>query len=107
MCAFSALSALALVAGCFSDDRPHSDVSALPQSPTGVLDLNDQPFDLWRANSSSATVVVFIRSDCPISNRFAPEINRLVKLYQPRGVVFYLVYVDPTETADAIRRHLK
>ncbi len=75
--------------------------------PIYLLDLRGNPFDLWQHQKQAVvTVVVFIRTDCPISNRFAPEIDRLCALYQPRGVAFYLIYVDPRETADGIRQHL-
>lgn len=78
-----------------------------------LLDLDGQPFDLWLQSpsaiqtSQAITVVVFTRSDCPIANRFAPEISRLCEKYQPQGVNFFLVYVDPREQPTAIRRHLQ
>src|SRR5262249_52982333 len=53
------------------------------------------------------TVVVFTRTDCPISNRAAPEVRRLCEKYGPSGVSFYLIYVDPREQSDAIREHLR
>ncbi len=81
-------------------------VERLGASPVRLLDLDGKPFDLWQ-ESHSATVIVFARSDCPISNRFAPEIRRLYETYHLRGVEFYLVYVDPDEKPDKIRQHLK
>jgi hypothetical protein len=71
------------------------------------LDLDNQQLDFWQLSPERVTVAVFARSDCPISNRFAPEIRRLYETYQPRGVDFYLVYVDPAEEPQTIRRHLK
>lgn len=50
---------------------------------------------------------VFARSDCPISNRYAPEVRRLYEEYSPRGVAFWLVYPDPDETGESIRGHLE
>ena len=78
----------------------------LDQQPIRLLDLDDQPFDLWKTQAA-VKVVVFARSDCPISNRCAPEIRRLYDAYQSRGVEFYLVYVDPREQPEAIRRHMR
>jgi thiol-disulfide isomerase/thioredoxin len=89
--------------GCVNDSR---DSVGLGQRMVRLLDLDGQPFDLWQ-KSGAVTVVLFARSDCPISNRYAPEIRRLCEEYQPRGVAFYLVYVDPREQPDAIRRHLQ
>lgn len=52
-------------------------------------------------------VLVFTATECPISNRYAPEIRRLRSKFAARGVAFRLVYADPSETAEAIRRHLR
>jgi hypothetical protein len=71
-----------------------------------LFDLDGKAFDFWKQVQTRLTVVVFTRSDCPISNRFAPEIRRLYDKHQPQGVDFYLVYIDPRETPDRIRRHL-
>lgn len=71
-----------------------------------LLDLDGQHFDLWQ-KPGAITVVLFTRSDCPISNRSAPEIRRLYDAYNSQGVEFFLVYVDPNEHVDSIRRHLQ
>jgi hypothetical protein len=54
-----------------------------------------------------ATVLLFVRSDCPISNRYAPEVRRIYDLYVAKGIQFYLVYPDPDATSKTIRRHLE
>ena len=56
---------------------------------------------------AKAVVFLFTRSDCPISNRYAPEVERLHSKFAPGGFEFWLVYVDPTESDDAIRRHVQ
>jgi cytochrome oxidase Cu insertion factor (SCO1/SenC/PrrC family) len=95
--------------GCGKDDADRS-ISAEAEIPkpasVRLLDLDDQPFDLWAPGRAAITVVLFMRTDCPISNQCAPEIRRLYDIYHARGVEFFLVYVDPSEPADAIRRHL-
>ena len=53
-----------------------------------------------------ATALVFTRTDCPIANQAAPEIERVRALYADRGVRFWLVYVDPQEPASRVRTHL-
>jgi hypothetical protein len=56
-------------------------------------------------------VFVFVRSDCPISNRYAPELERLRRQFAAsareasRRVQFWLVYVDPHDTPAAIATH--
>ena len=52
------------------------------------------------------TVLLFVRTDCPLSNRYAPEIQRLAGQYTSDGVNFWLVYPDRAETAASIRKHL-
>jgi hypothetical protein len=51
-------------------------------------------------------VLVFTRTDCPIANRYAPELARLHKMFHPSGVQFRLVYVDPMQSVEAARAHL-
>lgn len=55
-------------------------------------------------------VFVFIRRDCPIANRYAPELRRLRDTFAAsngsrRPVRLWLVYVDRDETAGAIAAH--
>jgi hypothetical protein len=45
--------------------------------------------------------------ECPISNRYAPEVRRLHEKFAAQGVEFSLVYPNPMEPVTAIRRHLK
>jgi hypothetical protein len=80
--------------------------TAAKNQPVRLLDLDGNPFDLWQQEANRICVVVFTRTDCPVSNRAAPEISRLYEMYHPRGVDFYLVYVDPRQQPDDIRRHL-
>jgi hypothetical protein len=54
-----------------------------------------------------ATVLIFTRTDCPISNRYAPVINELKEQFAAKGVAFWLVYVDPHQSATEIRQHVK
>lgn len=71
------------------------------------VDLDGNPVDAVLADGRRATVLIFVRSDCPISNRYAPEIAKLHDAFVDRGVRFWLVYPDPEEPADAIRRHIR
>ena len=49
-------------------------------------------------------VLVFTTTDCPISNRYAPEIQRLASKFKDRAK-FILVYPVPTDSADLILEH--
>ncbi len=52
-----------------------------------------------------ATVLVFVATDCPNSNTYAPVLARLYREYSPRGVLFLNVYSDPAETAASVAKH--
>ncbi|HSR69987.1 MAG TPA: redoxin domain-containing protein [Acidobacteriota bacterium] len=52
-----------------------------------------------------AHVFLFTRADCPVSNRYLPEIRRLKETYGPRGVAFWRVYPDPDISGAAMRQH--
>ncbi|HEV7500649.1 MAG TPA: redoxin domain-containing protein [Vicinamibacteria bacterium] len=71
----------------------------------GVYDLGGRALDPVAPSPRAPTVLVFTRTDCPISNRYAPELRRLHDRFSARGATFWLVYTDPAETAAAIRRH--
>jgi AhpC/TSA family protein len=51
-------------------------------------------------------VQFFISSDCPISNSYAPEIQRLCGDYGKKGVSCSLVYEDVGLDATSMRKHL-
>lgn len=56
---------------------------------------------------ASATVLVFLLSDCPVANRYAPELKRIEADYSKKSVAFYRVYVYRETTLDEIREHTK
>lgn len=55
--------------------------------------------------AASATVLVFTAVDCPISDRYAPEVRRLAARYADRGVRFHVVYANAGERPVAARAH--
>jgi hypothetical protein len=73
-----------------------------------VFDLDGAPFDLARASAgAAATVFIFTAIECPISNRYAPEIARIAAEFSTRGVKTWLVFANPADEAAAIRAHLQ
>lgn len=50
-------------------------------------------------------VLIFVRTDCPIANRYAPTIAELASEHQARGVRFVLVYPDDDATPAVIDAH--
>jgi hypothetical protein len=54
-----------------------------------------------------ASVLIFVSADCPVSNRYAPEIQRLYGEFAPKGFRFTLVYPNPSDDVAVIARHTK
>lgn len=51
-------------------------------------------------------VLIYVRSDCPISNRYAPTMKSIAQKYAGTAV-FLLVYADKTETVENIQKHMQ
>jgi hypothetical protein len=69
--------------------------------------LDNQLVDPFAASKNAKAVVfVFVSAECPVSNRYAPELRRLRGQLEPRGVRFWLVFPNPAEDAAGIRTHL-
>jgi hypothetical protein len=58
-------------------------------------------------DAGKAAVVLFITTDCPIANRYAPELERIRRDYAARGVTLALLYVDPELTDEAAMEHAR
>jgi peroxiredoxin len=80
---------------------------ASAQKEIRLVDLDGRSFDPLAWNNAKAVVFIFVRTDCPVSNRYAPEVQRLIREFQPQGIDFFLVYPDPASTVEQIRRHVK
>jgi hypothetical protein len=78
------------------------------QSPREELaeSLDGRLTDPFRTSGVQLTVLIFVRTDCPIANRYAPEIQRLGRKYRGQAN-FWLVYPDKSESATRIREHLE
>jgi AhpC/TSA family len=55
--------------------------------------------------SQRATVFIFVRTDCPVSNRYAPVIRELKQRFTPKGAAFWLIYPNAKVTIAAILKH--
>lgn len=89
---------IAVLASCHSDP---------PEEELTLLDLDGRAVELPELSKSKASVFLFTRTDCPVSNRYAPVVRRLYEEFAAQGVTFYLVYVDPTESVEEIREHVE
>ena len=69
-----------------------------------VTDLQGKPVDPFLAARGKVVVLIFVRTDCPISNRYAPTIQQLGTQHR-EDATFFLVYPDKKETPEVIRKH--
>jgi len=69
-----------------------------------ATDLEGKPFDLIGAAHGKVVVLIFVRTDCPISNRYAPTVQQLSTQHR-EDATFFLVYPDKKETPEVIRKH--
>jgi hypothetical protein len=82
-------------------------VFTLPLLAVLVQSLSGAPFDALQAPAGTKAIVfLFTSTDCPVSNRYAPEVRRIADEFGNKGVVFRLVYPSPAEDAKAIREHM-
>ena len=58
------------------------------------------------APGTKATVLLFVSSTCPVSNRYAPDLRHLDDEYSKVGVAFWLIYADPADTDKDVREHI-
>jgi thiol-disulfide isomerase/thioredoxin len=78
--------------------------SPSPGAQESAFDLSGKPADPLRAAGGKVAVLIFVRTDCPISNRYAPTIQKLSNEYAAK-VAFWLVYPSKAESAESIRKH--
>ena len=57
----------------------------------------------WR--TGRASVLFFITTDCPISNGYVPEMNRIAHAYASRGVRVYAVMADTATLLGEAQKH--
>ena len=68
--------------------------------------LDSKPTDPFAGSANRILVLIFVRTDCPISNRYAPLLQKLSESFRGRAD-FWLVYPDRAETASQIKAHLQ
>jgi thiol-disulfide isomerase/thioredoxin len=75
-------------------------------APKSVVDLHGHAVNPFYRPSEKVIVLVFVRTDCPIANRYAPTIQEVSAKYKD-AAEFYLVYPVATETSEQVKKHMK
>ena len=68
-------------------------------------DLQGNPMRQFAGPGVRVVVLIFAASDCPISNRYVPEVARLSHEFSGKGVRFLWIYPNPEDTAQVVARH--
>lgn len=96
---------LVLALACQRADEatePRSD--AQPEVAT-AFDLAGKAVDPLAQSPSDIVVLTFVTPDCPVSNRYAPELARIAAATSGEQVSWWLVYPDPDVDAAQIETH--
>jgi thiol-disulfide isomerase/thioredoxin len=82
-------------------------LTARAQEPAALYGygLNGAPIDQLYDAGTKLVVLFFTATDCPISNRYIPEIERLQKQFAADGAIFWYDYPNLGETAKGVRQH--
>jgi thiol-disulfide isomerase/thioredoxin len=70
-----------------------------------AVGLDGRPVTQLAPPGSRAVVLFFAASDCPISNRYVPEIQRLAQEYSSAGVRVWFVYPNAQDDAQVVQAH--
>lgn len=81
--------------------------AAAPLTPTPIAatDIDGKSWTLLAPAAHQLDLLFFVAADCPISNRYAPEIARICRDYSSRGVRCFMVYPDAAVDAAAVAKH--
>jgi hypothetical protein len=73
-----------------------------------VADLENRQIDPFEMTADTkAVVLLFVSAECPVSNRYAPVVQRLHDAFRSQGVRFWLVYPNPVDSPAVIGTHVK
>ena len=70
-----------------------------------VTDIHGSADEVLAQGRGKVLVLIFVRTDCPISNRYAPLLQEMNKKYGQQAS-FRLVFPDRNESTDKIRHYL-
>jgi hypothetical protein len=81
-------------------------VASKSQAPADFgTDLHGHPIRELAGAGVRVVVLIFAASDCPISNRYVPEIARLTNEFSRQAVRFWWVYPNSGDTAPIVEKH--
>ena len=79
--------------------------NVLAEAPLPLRDLDGKVHAPLAKQDTTAVVVVFVSTDCPIANYFQPTLRRLQTEFGNKGVLFFQVHPDPEVPVAEARKH--
>jgi peroxiredoxin len=70
------------------------------------VNLQGAQHSLADATQAKAVVLIFMGTECPVSNGYVPEYNRLQAEFGARGVLFFGFYPDPDVSQAEAEQHV-
>jgi peroxiredoxin len=110
---FGLAAAMALLAtsspSCYCGE-PAKNVAAAPAAVREAFSLHDatggnRSSREWQGKK--AIVLLFVATECPVSNFYSPEFTRIAKRYADRGVLVFGVHSDPGVSAAEAAQHAR
>ena len=89
------------------DDKPMSATAIGAKVPdrSSLRDLRGNRRSLYGFKDNRALILVFLGSDCPISNLYVPRLLELEKKYRSKQVQFLAIYAHEHEDLDRVATH--
>ena len=97
---------LALSVAAAGEDSSPALTSLFADPAWTLVDIDGKRHRPWQAESTTAVVLVFISTDCPIANYYHPTLRKLQEEFVEQGVAWYFVHADPALTGERARQHV-
>lgn len=72
-----------------------------------LKDGSGKPVRLYGYRGKKAVVLVFLGTDCPVGNLYAPRLGELARAYRDKGVAFLGINSNARETAEQVAEHAR
>jgi len=76
-----------------------------PVADFSLPDVDGKTHSLASLKGKNGTVLIFISTQCPVSNAYNERMEKLAQDYQSRGVAVIGINANATESADDIKAH--
>src|SRR6266849_5854340 len=78
-----------------------------PVGPVTFRDVTGRSYSLADLRHRKAVVLIFLSTECPVSNSYGPRLQEIDKEYSPRGVAFFGVNSNWQESLTVVIQKAK